>query len=279
MKPEEARECFKSAIKDEKKGKKHKGLLIIPYNNKKAEEYITKAKMNLELCNFFKENEFDYKIPEEWFYTLYYCALAILSKFGIESRSQNCGCTSGQECRADGSCGSNGCLKLLYNGDPAQKLDVAIIGDQYSAGEMTKFASDANVFMNGLLSYEPFNSQRNKFNFYRIDNLKSLVCAYYERQLSCNMNAVELEASQCPADQVIVIVNNDIYGGGVGEILFRFAYSYRGDYKVAVHEFGHSFGRLQEEYPATPPIAYREEYDWTKRGYVRNCDSSPSCPL
>jgi len=46
--------------------------------------------MNLELCSFYKERGFDYKIPEEWFYTLYYCALAILSKFGIESRSQKC---------------------------------------------------------------------------------------------------------------------------------------------------------------------------------------------
>ena len=86
----EVRDCFISAIKDEKKGKKHKGLLITQPDNKKAEEYIFKAKMNLELCDFYKEKGFDYKIPEEWFYTLYYCALAILSKFGIESRSQKC---------------------------------------------------------------------------------------------------------------------------------------------------------------------------------------------
>jgi len=32
----------------------------------------------------------DYKIPEEWFYSQYYCALAILIKFGVESRSQKC---------------------------------------------------------------------------------------------------------------------------------------------------------------------------------------------
>ena len=46
--------------------------------------------MNLELCDIYKEKGFDYKIPEEWFYTLYYCALAILSKFGVESRNQKC---------------------------------------------------------------------------------------------------------------------------------------------------------------------------------------------
>ncbi len=86
----EVKDCFSNALKDESKGKKHKGLLITKPNNKVAEEYIKKAKLNLELCDFYKQKRFDYKIPEEWFYTLYYCALAILSKFGIESRSQKC---------------------------------------------------------------------------------------------------------------------------------------------------------------------------------------------
>lgn len=86
----EVRECFKLAKQDELKGKKHKGLLITKPNDKTAKEYIEKAKTNLELCSFYKEKGFDYKIPEEWYYTLYYCALAILSKFGIESRSQKC---------------------------------------------------------------------------------------------------------------------------------------------------------------------------------------------
>ena len=84
------RDCFVLAARDEKKGKKHKGLLIGKPDNKSAEEYIKKAKVNLQLCDFYKEKGFGYKIPEEWFYTLYYCALAILCKFGIESRSQKC---------------------------------------------------------------------------------------------------------------------------------------------------------------------------------------------
>ena len=82
------KECFKNAEKDEKNGIKHKGLLLRGPEEKEAREYIEKAKRELELCDFYKEKGFDYKIPEEWFYTLYYCALAILSKFGIESRSQ-----------------------------------------------------------------------------------------------------------------------------------------------------------------------------------------------
>ena len=61
MSYKEARDCFVSAIKDEKKGKKHKGLLITQPDDKKAEEYLAKAKMNLELCYFYKEKGFEYK--------------------------------------------------------------------------------------------------------------------------------------------------------------------------------------------------------------------------
>jgi len=84
------KDCFSTALKDEKKGKKHKGLLFIGEDEPKAQAYIKKAKANLEICELYKEKGFDYKIPEEWFYTLYYCALAILAKCGIESRSQKC---------------------------------------------------------------------------------------------------------------------------------------------------------------------------------------------
>ncbi len=83
-------DCFSSAMKDEEKGRKHKGLLFIGEDNPKAEEYIQKAKTNLGICDLYKKQRFDYKIPEEWFYSMYYCALAILAKFGVESRSQRC---------------------------------------------------------------------------------------------------------------------------------------------------------------------------------------------
>src|SRR3990167_3565238 len=84
------RECFLLAEQEEQKEKKHKGLLITKKSNDEAKQYLLKAKKNLELCNFYKEQGFEYKLPEEWFYTLYYCALAILAKVGVETRSQRC---------------------------------------------------------------------------------------------------------------------------------------------------------------------------------------------
>lgn len=87
---QKVRDCFVQAQKDEDKGKKHKGLLVVTRDNKKAEEYVKKVRTNLELCELYRKERLDYKIPEEWFYTMYYCALAILTKIGVESRSQKC---------------------------------------------------------------------------------------------------------------------------------------------------------------------------------------------
>jgi uncharacterized protein (UPF0332 family) len=90
MADNEIKDCFENAIKDEEKGKKHKGLLIGKVNEKMAKSYLAKAKLNIQLCELYKKNGFDYMIPEAWYYTLYYCALAILLKFGITSRNQRC---------------------------------------------------------------------------------------------------------------------------------------------------------------------------------------------
>jgi hypothetical protein len=82
------KECFRTAERNEKEGIKHKGLLVRHSNQEEAKGYLEKAKKELELCAFYKDKGFDYKLPEEWFYILYYCAMAILTKFGVESRSQ-----------------------------------------------------------------------------------------------------------------------------------------------------------------------------------------------
>ena len=84
------KECFRNAKKDEEKGKKHKGLLITKPSIENAKNHIIKAKDGLKYCDIHKREGSDYRIPEEWYYTLYYCALAILEKFGVESRSQRC---------------------------------------------------------------------------------------------------------------------------------------------------------------------------------------------
>ncbi len=86
----ECKECFELAKKEEEKGKKHKGLLAVEPSIEKAKEYLEKARDSLKFCEIYKKMGSDYKIPEEWYYSQYYCALAILCKFGVETRSQRC---------------------------------------------------------------------------------------------------------------------------------------------------------------------------------------------
>lgn len=85
---EELKLCFLTAKKDEREGRKHKGLLLKKPNVDEAKMYLQKAELSLDLCRYYQEKGVDFKIPEEWFYALYSCDLAILNKFGIESRSQ-----------------------------------------------------------------------------------------------------------------------------------------------------------------------------------------------
>ena len=50
-------DCFSNAKKDEEKGKKHKGLLFVGKNDRRAEEYVQKAKTNLEICDIYKKTK------------------------------------------------------------------------------------------------------------------------------------------------------------------------------------------------------------------------------
>lgn len=180
----------------------------------------------------------------------------------------NCGCPNDLECRRDGSCTRNSCIQLVHNGNPDNKLDLIFVGDDYD-NEMDKFAEDIEVFINGLLNYEPFNSQRDKINFYKVDNTEDLGCFYgcggMDRLICCDNLKIDQIAIDCPYDYAIIIVNNDSYGGSGGVN----AVSYRVDYKVMVHEFGHSFGGLMDEY----------SYGGKSESYASgpNCASSLLC--
>ena len=66
---QDTQSCFRTALHDEQKGKKHKGLLLTKPNDQRAKEYLTKAKKNLLLCDLYHQQGFEYKIPEEWYYT------------------------------------------------------------------------------------------------------------------------------------------------------------------------------------------------------------------
>ena len=79
--------CLKKA---EKEGRKHRGLKRIKPNKQEAKKHIEKAEHNIQVMKYLIDGEFyDWVIPVV-FYTHYHSLLAVLQKFGYESRNQEC---------------------------------------------------------------------------------------------------------------------------------------------------------------------------------------------
>jgi uncharacterized protein (UPF0332 family) len=81
--------CLKKAEKELEKGTEHRGLVKINSNKDEAEKHLEKAKHYLEATLFLK-NKFSDISASTTFYCIYHCFLSILSKFGYETRNQEC---------------------------------------------------------------------------------------------------------------------------------------------------------------------------------------------
>lgn len=148
-----------------------------------------------------------------------------------------------------GSCLGNECLDLI------------IVADGYS-NDMSLFESDAQSIANFFGAIEPYRSNLERLKITRVDNMTSLGCynncGGIERLICCDSNKVFRAVSGINHDEIIVITNMNEYGGS-GYIdgsdcaeASSYAVTFRDmDYyarEVAVHETGHSFGGLWDEY-------------------------------
>ncbi|MFE4977834.1 M64 family metallopeptidase [Kitasatospora sp. NPDC056651] len=168
---------------------------------------------------------------------------------------------------------------LVHNGDPAAKLDVVVIGDGYTAQEQQKFRSDAAAKWSELTAVEPYATYRGLFNVWAVSAVSPesgvtgdpdqatvrhtalgsyFWCDGVERLLCVDEKAVEAYAAKAPqADLVLVVANSAKYGGaGYNDITSPLGYEgiatvAGGNAKsgqIAVHETGHSLGKLADEY-------------------------------
>ena len=88
--------CINKANKEIKECKtlgkhlKHRGLLEINADVKKAKDHINKSEHNLKAVRKFNQVGFSDWSITAGFYSIYHCFLAIAVKFGYESRNQTC---------------------------------------------------------------------------------------------------------------------------------------------------------------------------------------------
>ncbi len=82
--------CLKKAERELKESDKHRGLVKIEPDLKKVKEYVNKAEHYLNATEYLKKGDFSDISTSTVFYSMYHCLLAIASKFGYESRNQEC---------------------------------------------------------------------------------------------------------------------------------------------------------------------------------------------
>jgi hypothetical protein len=168
---------------------------------------------------------------------------------------------------------------VLESGDPSTKVDWLVLGDGYTADEMDRFHDDAKRLAMELFRWEPFASRKSDFNVWAIDTpaeqsgvSRPRAGVFRDSPLGCRYNSFDSEryvltlqdqrwrdiAAAAPYDFVLILVNERKYGGGGIYRLYSTAAA-RSSYApyLVVHEFGHHFAGLGDEY-YTSDVAYED---------------------
>jgi len=82
--------CLNKAKKELQDSRKHRGLVEAAPDIETAREHLAKAEHNLKVTLYLQKGGFTDWCSSSLFYTIYHCFLAILTKFGYESRNQEC---------------------------------------------------------------------------------------------------------------------------------------------------------------------------------------------
>ena len=169
--------------------------------------------------------------------------------------------------------------EALKSGEPRDKVDVAFLAEGYTLEDKDKFKSDVDRLLGLLFDVEPFKSAKASFNVRGVFRPSPERGADEPRQgryrrtaLDASFNAFDLDrymlieqghrlramAGQVPYDAIVVLVNSPRYGGG--GIYNDYAVSTVDNPRVVfIHEFGHSFVGLADEY-YTSEVSYNDFY-------------------
>ncbi|MBL8181257.1 MAG: VCBS repeat-containing protein [Blastocatellia bacterium] len=167
---------------------------------------------------------------------------------------------------------------VLNNGNPANRVDIAVLGDGYTAAQMMQYRADVQTFITQVFAQEPYKEYQRYFNVHRIDVTSAesgadhpermppvfvntaldatFNCNGIQRLVCVNTTTVnQIVNNTLPAstfDIILVIVNDAEYGGSGGQIAV--ASTNPGAFaELILHEVGHSFGLLADEYAGGGP--------------------------
>jgi len=170
---------------------------------------------------------------------------------------------------------------LQYAGPIREKVDILFVPEGYTASELDQFRAHATRFMEYLFQYEPYKSRRRDFNLWLLDIpsqesgvdiphhdvWRNTLCQsgfytfYIDRYLTIQDHSTLARAvAGAPFDALFIIANDEKYGGGGFYNSYAMGTaSHKLSNEVFIHEFGHSFAGLGDEYYDSE-VAYSSDY-------------------
>ncbi len=181
--------------------------------------------------------------------------------------------------------------KIIDNGPVSEKVDIVFLADGYTETEMVKFRADADRMVGYFFSNSPFKENKDKFNFWIVESPSAESGTDFPKDkiykntiinssfstfdvdrylMTYDIKTVRDLAANVPYDQIIILVNSNVYGGG-GVYNYYSITSVDDSFSdfVLVHEFGHGFGCLADEY-YTSDVAVEDYYDLSVEPYEPN---------
>ncbi|HEY8183473.1 MAG TPA: M64 family metallopeptidase, partial [Thermoanaerobaculia bacterium] len=166
---------------------------------------------------------------------------------------------------------------VIDSGPPSSKVDILVIGEGYTEGELPKFHRDVQRMVGKLFDTEPFKSRKSDFNVRALDLIEPQSGVHRPRTGDNRRTATGVQynifdseryvltyddhrmrdiASSAPYDFLEILVNEKTYGGGgiFNDQATACVDSAFSEY-IFVHEFGHHFAALADEY-YTSPVSY-----------------------
>ena len=157
-----------------------------------------------------------------------------------------------------------------FSGSPAEAIDVIILAEGYTSGEADLFFADAGTAAESLFNHEPYASLSDRFNILAVaaasaesgvsvprkglwknTAIGSHFDTFYSDRYLTTLRLKQLHdvLSEFPYEHIIILANTDTYGGGGIYNSYTLTTAHHSQFKpVVVHEFGHSFAGLADEY-------------------------------
>jgi hypothetical protein len=197
--------------------------------------------------------------------------------------------------------------QILSNGPADRRINIVFLSEGYTQNELGKYILDANALLNYLLRVSPYRAYPNVFNAFAISvasnesgadhpaqNIfrdtyfnSSYGTGNLQRLITISGDGYSkvttlLQNSMPEYDLVVLIVNDTEYGGSGGFPAITSVHSSASE--IVVHELGHSFADLTDEYespfPGYTPYERLNSTQLTQREKIRwNAWISPSTPV